>query len=313
MTRIVAAVDFSPLSIEALDYALDLARATGAEVHAVYVLPWPNAGRFEAPGGARTAAEEEGAERRRAVDALRALLTDAADVSTDATIRRSRDPVSALTTYAEAAGADLLVAGACGERCPRLGAVAAELSEAAPCDVLLIPPGFVAPEATPRRVLAAVDGSAASEPLLTFAFGLAGDLGAASVDVAHVLEPMPYAARWMQEALLGAAPEIRDRATTDLCGLVEAARRQAARPEAVEVAVHVERGKAAPALARLAEALRTDLLIVGPHAERPAFDRLLGSTARNVVRRMPCPVLVARRSVAVGGTPPRPEAVAEAV
>ena len=37
---------------------------------------------------------------------------------------------------------------------------------------------------------------------------------------------------------------------------------------------------------------------VGPHAERPVFDRLLGSVAEGVARRSPCPVLVARRSAA---------------
>lgn len=313
MTRIVAAVDFSPASTEALAYALDLARAAGAEVHAVHVLPWPDAGPFEAPGEARTAVEEEGPERRRAHEALRALLTGASDVRTDATVRRSRDPASALVTYAEAAGADLLVAGACGRRCPRLGAVAAELTDTAPCDVLLVPYRPRLRYGPPRRLVVPVDASAASEPLVRFALGLARDLRAEALDVVHVLEPMPYPVRWTDRALLEMAPSIRDRAGADIRALVDGVRAAVPPPEAVDVSVYVDQGKAAPVLVRVVEVRRADLLVVGPHAERPVFDRLLGSTARSLVRRMPCPVLVARASAAVDAEDDVPEVDARAV
>jgi nucleotide-binding universal stress UspA family protein len=47
-------------------------------------------------------------------------------------------------------------------------------------------------------------------------------------------------------------------------------------------------------LCRLAEELKADLLLIGPHGQRPGIWRLLGSTAERVVRRAPTSVLLAR-------------------
>jgi universal stress protein A len=47
-------------------------------------------------------------------------------------------------------------------------------------------------------------------------------------------------------------------------------------------------------LARLAEELQADLLVIGSHGDRPGIWRLLGSTAEHTVRRAPTSVLLAR-------------------
>ena len=47
-------------------------------------------------------------------------------------------------------------------------------------------------------------------------------------------------------------------------------------------------------LCRVAEELQADLLVIGPHGERPGIWRLLGSTAERAVRRAPTSVLLAR-------------------
>jgi nucleotide-binding universal stress UspA family protein len=47
-------------------------------------------------------------------------------------------------------------------------------------------------------------------------------------------------------------------------------------------------------LCRLAEELQAELLVIGPHGERPGIWRLLGSTAERAVRAAPASVLLAR-------------------
>ncbi len=296
---ILVPTDFSAAAAEALAYALRVGRATGAPVHLLHAVSWPDAGPFEVPGEAPTAAEEgseEGALARRAL----AELADGADVIL--AVRHGNVPALEIRDYARGAGAGLVVIGTCGQRPrrPVLGAVAGEVVQTAPCDVLLVPlrEGEPYSAAPPHRVLIPVDFSSASRPLAAFGLGLARDLGAQGVDLVHVLEPIPHPVRWIDETLVDVVPEVRERAHAALRAL--AAEAEGAVADAPPVALYVERGKAARTVPRVAEALGDDLVVVGPHAERPVFDRLLGSVAEGVARRASCPVLVARQSAATG-------------
>ncbi|MGB3542356.1 universal stress protein, partial [Rubrivirga sp.] len=102
---------------------------------------------------------------------------------------------------------------------------------------------------------------------------------------------MPHPLRWIDETVTSAAPRIRERAAVALRDLV-------AHVDAggLDVNLYVESGKAVPTVVKVAEVLGSDLVVVGPHDERPVFDRLLGSVAEGVARRSSCPVLVARRT-----------------
>jgi len=113
----------------------------------------------------------------------------------------------------------------------------------------------------------------------------------AKVDLVHVLEPLPHPVRWLDETLVDLIPQIQERAESALRTLAEDASSQSG-----EMSLYVERGKAAPTIPQVAEALGTDLVVLGPHAERPVFDKLLGSVAEGVARRVSCPVLIARGS-----------------
>ena len=190
-------------------------------------LSWPDAGPFEVPGEAPTAAQESAEENELAQRAL-AELAGATDVTL--VVRRSNVPAFEIRDYARAMGAGLVVMGASGRRHrgPLLGSVASEVVQTAPCDVLLVPHREGAPfsSAPPRRVLVPVDFSASSRPLAAFGLGLARDLGAVGVDLVHVLEPLPHPLRWIDEALVDAVPKIRDRARAALQELAEEVRQR---------------------------------------------------------------------------------------
>lgn len=303
---VLVPTDLSAHAAEALAYARRVAEATGAPLHVLHAVSWPDAGPFEEPGEAPTAAQETAEELALARAALAEAVPDA-----DATlvVRHSNVPASEVRDYARTSGAGLVVVGTHGRRPrralpdpPVLGSVAAEVVQTAPCDVLLVPPRAGDPFSArpPRRLLVPVDFSSASRPLAAFGLGLARDLGAAGVDLLHVLEPLPHPVRWIDETLVEVVPEIRERAAAALRDLAsEVGADVEGEPP---VALYVERGKAAHVIPRVAEALGDDLVVVGPHAERPVFDRLLGSVAEGVARRAACPVLVARKTAAPGPT-----------
>lgn len=301
---IVVPTDLSAAAVEAYRYALRIARATGARVHLLHVVSQPDAGPFEVPGTATPDAQGEAEED---TPTRKALADEAGEPygagEVELAVRRGAVPALEISDYAREVGAGLIVMGTCGRdgrRLPLSGA-AAEVVQTAPCDVLLVPHRASVPfSGSPvRHVLIPVDVSGAARPLLTLGVDLARALGAERVDLLHVLEPLPYPVRWLDEAVLDLVPTIGDRA--------EAALRDLAGPLAPDgappVVVRIERGKAARTVVRAARALDADLVVVGPHAERPLFDRLLGSVAEGVARRAPCPVLVARRTAAQGGPP----------
>ena len=182
-------------------------------------------------------------------------------------------------------------------RGPLLGDVAGEVVQTAPCDVLLVPHPrggsvFVGPapaRARPHRLFGRL------APARRLCRGLARDLGAVGVDLVHVLEPLPHPFRWIDEALVDAIPEIRDRADAALRELADEVGR--ARPTPPRRALRRAR-QGGPNAGTGGRRARRRLDRDGPHAERPVFDRLLGSVAEGVARRAPCPVLVARRSAA---------------
>ena len=302
---ILVPTDFSAPAAEALAYARRVAEGTGAPLHVLHAVSWPDAGPFEVPGDAPTAAQE-GAEE---VALARAALAEAVgDASATLVVRRSNVPAFEVRDYARRVGVGLVVMGVHGRRRPEwrggdlvLGSTAAEIMQTTPSDVLLVPyrPDDLYSARAPRRVLVPIDFSSASRPLAAFGLGLAGDLGAEGVDMVHVLEPLPHPFRWIDDSLADVVPEIRARAEAALRDLSYEVRTGVEGEPAV--ALYVERGKAAHAIPRVAEALGDDLVVVGPHAERPVFDRLLGSVAEGVARRATCPVLIARTSAA-----PRP-------
>ncbi len=138
-----------------------------------------------------------------------------------------------------------------------------------------------------RRIVAATDGSDHGACAVVSGAALALRAGA-SLDVLTVIETLfpPSVA----EVLKGEAPDHKDELLSD------ARRRacvQAYGSDLPEASVHVARGLAAPMIARLAEELAADLIVVGAHPRPEVVRFLVGSTAERVIRLAGCPVLAA--------------------
>lgn len=141
---ILAAVDFSETSRDALRIACDLARDEGGRLHLLYVVadPWQQPWVVEVPG---TPFEEL---RRLSVnaaeEALRKLRTEYADRVTDVSAHvLIGSPPFEIVRFAEEHKADLIVMGTHGFGPVRrllLGSVTDRVLRQAPCPVLTVPP-----------------------------------------------------------------------------------------------------------------------------------------------------------------------------
>ena len=287
---ILVPTDFSPASVEAFAYALRLGAELKADVRLFHALTELDPVGFGSEGESQ---EENAEEMTLAMEALHQLAASTS-ASLPCLIRRGRSPAEEIVEEARTGGAGSIVLGMCGQRPAHvgLGAVSGEVIQTASCDVFLVPHREDAPfsGAPTRRILVPIDFSSASRSLLAFGCALA-DVLQAQLDLVHVLEPLPHPVRWLDEAFVDLVPQIQERAGGALRALAADA---SSSPE--KVGLYVERGKAASSIPRVAEALGTDLILLGPHAERPVFDKLLGSVAEGVARRALCPVLIARAS-----------------
>lgn len=151
MSTIVAGVDGSAPSVEALRWALKEARAHNARLVAVYafdytpswsVYAYAESGVAVPPPEQIEETEEEA--RARAQSLLDGVLTDvcgdASDVDLEARAVPNRRPAAALLE--EAAGADLLVVGSRGRGGfvgLLLGSVSQQVTQHAPCPVVVVP------------------------------------------------------------------------------------------------------------------------------------------------------------------------------
>ena len=168
MTAILCATDFSPAADQAAGIAAALGRALNRPVELLHVVQLPATTppdlTMEMVGAFRAIGERELDRRVAALSGPGLTVTSRVEVGpTDDTILAAID----------AARASLLVVGNHGRRGVRrfLGSVAERLVRRAPCPVLVAPDSWVrmrewTPGARPLRVVAAVDGSPATEVAL---------------------------------------------------------------------------------------------------------------------------------------------------
>lgn len=196
----------------------------------------------------------------------------------------SGDPVGpVIARTATRTRADLVVTGTRGRT--ELGAllggsVSHDVADGLDLPLLLVRPWSATP-AEPRTVLVGVDGSPGADEAVVEAAEVA-DVFHASVRVVHV-----------RRAIAGPEP----------CGVVGQALAEMERRGVDATGEVVPGASIAAGLIAAAEEHAADLVVLG--SRRPShLDALLrGGVAREVVRRLPCPVLLARRLRAgVGST-----------
>ena len=138
-----------------------------------------------------------------------------------------------------------------------------------------------------KRILVPIDFSSPSLEALRYAKRLAGQSGA-SIDLLFVAEHVIY----MGDSVAFPNPPMLEEMKGKLTGL---ARDEV--DELVPIYPHVLTGKPFAEIVKLAHDRASDLIVIGTHGRTGLRHVLIGSTAEQVVRRAPCPVLVVRRPV----------------
>ena len=143
-----------------------------------------------------------------------------------------------------------------------------------------------------RRILVALDGSAAAARGLREAIRLAGTQGARLVIVHVVNEHYAYYTHEGASFFAGMHGQLRREGEQLLDKAQALARRHDV--EASTALRDTVGGSPAPQIVREAKKQRADLIVLGTHGRRGMRRLVLGSDAEEVVRTSPVPVLLVR-------------------
>jgi nucleotide-binding universal stress UspA family protein len=137
-----------------------------------------------------------------------------------------------------------------------------------------------------EKILAAIDGSEASDHAFAKALELASLTGATLTALA-VEGPLPACA-----ATIGEVEEVKREKDAFFQRLL-AHTRELAESAGVELEVELRPGHAAELIVRMARETQADLIVLG-HKGHFLRDHLLGSTADRVAEHADCPVMIVK-------------------
>lgn len=155
LKHVLVATDFSEPSEAALSYGRELARSFGAQLHLIHVAEDVYAWLMPPEGVVPDFDELQHTLTDGASERVNAVLTDEdrQDLRAEAAVRVSRSTAAAITDFARACEADILVMGTHGRGGAArlfLGSVAEKVLRSAPCPVLVVrrpEHEFIAPDA----------------------------------------------------------------------------------------------------------------------------------------------------------------------
>jgi nucleotide-binding universal stress UspA family protein len=300
--RILCPIDFSEFSRLALDHATAIAgrydsTVTVFNVSSVLPAAALAAGTPLLPMTPPTSGD------------LEALLTSMkrfADAETGSTVPMQfeigeGDAAREILERARTMPSDLIVMGTHGRSGFQrllLGSVTEKVIRSAPCPVLTVPrqsddaPRVAAPVF--NRIVCPVDFSDASLGALEYALSLAAGADRAHVTLVHVVEVMPAPPK------TESAGEIEAKALDAYVAAAAEARKQRLEhlvPDSVRAQGTVEPvlaiGRAHREILRIATERHADVIVLGAHGFEIS-QLLFGSTAQQVIRQAPCPVLTVR-------------------
>lgn len=281
VANILCAVDLSDISRRALDYAVALSAAHDAPLRVVHVV---DAWRPAVPFGAGTALPPEA--RASLEEELNWFVAPAAREGVEMTVTLVEGTVvDEILDAVVPLSSPLVVIGTHGrggfERFA-IGSVAEKVLRRASVPVLAVPPGAGSVPTAWRRIVCAVDFSAASRDALAFGAAL-GEPASANTLLLNVLEwpfgdtsgPDPVTA--LRESLEAEARDNLDELSTAVGARV------------AERAVR--RGKPSREIVQFARERDADLIVMGVTGRGALDMAILGSTAQQVLRDAPCPVV----------------------
>jgi nucleotide-binding universal stress UspA family protein len=291
LDEILAPVDFSSGSLQALRTAARLAEEFEAGLHLLYVSEPPSM----LPGIEKSELTRHAAEvARKGQRALQELAKREIPPTIGATLSVRRGKASqAIITAAARLGIDLIVLATRGQsrakRIP-LGSTAEQVIRHGPCPVLAFRKHGRDKSIDTRRklnsILVPVDFSDASRQALRYAAAFARRLGA-TLTLLHVLAPLNVPSRLASDG---------ERRQVEYLRHAEQSLAELAQGEMPDIAAgtRVMAGRVYEKIVQFAEEARSGLIIIGTHGAGGLKRLLIGSTAENVVRQAPCPVLVVR-------------------
>lgn len=299
ISRVLCPIDFSEPAAHAFDQASAIAGWYGASLTALYVytplfMPVPGL-----PGPSDRVPEcELHRAREQAVSFVRARPGPVgADIVVDV-----GQPARCILDRASSLPASLIVMGthgASGFERFALGSVTEKVLRKAACPVLTVPPRARTTSRFPfTRILCAVDFAEWSSAAVDTASSLAKETGA-SLELLSVVEwpwdePPPPRFADLPPDQAASLLEFRRYLTSSASDRLESLIPDDMRQRGV-VTTRVSHGKAYPAILRVAEEQKVDLIVMGVHGRNPIDLAMFGSTTNQVVRRATCPVLTLRR------------------
>jgi nucleotide-binding universal stress UspA family protein len=268
--RVLYATDCSPSAEHAFGHAVRLATALDASLHIVHVvLP-------------------DLEDLRERVDPATVAPATPAGIDAPRFIRSGESAAQEIIAHCDEHDIDLVVMGTRGRTGIGrllLGSVAEQVVREAPCPVLTVP--SKSPDDSLSRVLAAVDLSEHSRPILEHALAMAA-LHGARLDVIHVVQEITVPTAYTPELAPMMTPDLEERAREGLVELVAQ----------VDLGLmersHVTIGYPATEILRYAEENGVNLIVMATHGLTGIQHFLIGSVTEKVVRRAPCPVLTVR-------------------
>jgi nucleotide-binding universal stress UspA family protein len=292
--RILVPLDFSPASMEALDYAVSLAKQFHAATHLVHVYPPDEAS--SVPGAGRLLLQS--------ADAIERLNEELTNVHRkhvltfrpeNCHIRRGR-PYQEIVRLAREIDADLIALstrGHSGLKRVLLGSTAERVVRSAPCPVLVVRKRKQKPKTATqsfaiRTILVPVDFSTCSLAGTEYAAFLARNLHS-TLRLFHVTYP------YVEYVFV-------DRAGVRLSGLIEAVQEEARQGmdalkqmdflRDLSVQTEIRAGHATEEICKAASQPDIDLIVTATHGRTGLKHAFIGSVAEHVVRYAERPVLV---------------------
>jgi nucleotide-binding universal stress UspA family protein len=296
--NILVPIDFSKLSIQAIETAKRLAQRFAASIHLAHVRQFDYAAGFSAPAPPFApfplmTYEQDG--EKRIVKELNTLARESGISSGVCHVLGGSPPFDEVCRVAETIPADLVVMpthGRTGLKHVFLGSTAERIVQHSPCPVLVTRGRAFQSKNGSRfrinRILVPIDFSSHSREGLQHAIGFANEFGAKVV--------------LLHATYLGYIYSSEGTALYDIRGFQEAARESAERQMRKLVrSVNFGRAKyetvftnGSPVLdiCAFAKDHNIDLIITSTHGFTGLTHVLMGSVAEQVVRRAPCSVLV---------------------
>ncbi|MFB6114531.1 MAG: universal stress protein [Halodesulfurarchaeum sp.] len=278
--RILLPVDGSPESDRAIRWAMTLASASDAVVHALYVID-----RGGVPEGidAMNDSDRIEADLRTVAESVVETVAEAgreAGVRVTETITAAH-PIEAILSSVPESDADLIVIGTHSPgRLDRFlhRSLGEQVAQHAPVPVLTVYTASSDRESDIERILLATDGRLSSENARTCAFDLAGVFDAVVIAV------------YVLESRFGTSSAIKEYLEQQGNEVMQSVRFHAAK-EDVDVRTLEREGEADSEILSVAESEDVDLVVLGTHG-RTGLDRvLMGSVACRVIRNADRPVL----------------------